>query len=102
LFLFSIAASAQTTAKVTGSVKDEQGKGLQSATVSLLRTKDSSLAKLAVSDQEGQYEMINIKPGKYFVSIALVGYAKTASASFDLGATDVSVPVLHFARLPGK
>ncbi|MDB5210457.1 MAG: hypothetical protein JWQ30_1284, partial [Sediminibacterium sp.] len=83
---------AQTTAKVTGSVKDEQGKGLQSATVSLLRAKDSSLAKLAVSDQEGQYELVNVKPGKYFVSIALVGYAKTGSAAFDLGATDVSVP----------
>ncbi len=84
---------AQTTAKVSGSVKDEQGKSLQSATVSLLRAKDSSLAKLAVSDQEGQYELVNVKPGKYFVSVALVGYAKTGSAAFDLGATDVSVPV---------
>lgn len=90
--LFSLAAFAQTAAKVTGAVKDEQGKGLQSATVSLLRVKDSSLAKLAVSDQEGQYELINIKPGKYFVSIALVGYAKTVSAAFDLGATDMAVP----------
>ena len=90
--LFSIAAMAQTTAKIDGVVKDEQGKALQSATVSLLRTKDSSLAKLAVSDQNGLFELVNIKPGKYFVSVALVGYTKAGSAAFDVSATDITVP----------
>jgi len=93
-FFFSIAATAQATAKITGSVKDEQGKALQSATISLLRSKDSSLAKLAVSAQDGQFEFINMKPGKYFVSVVLVGYAKASSTAFDYATMDISVPAI--------
>ncbi|MEO7531243.1 MAG: outer membrane beta-barrel family protein [Sediminibacterium sp.] len=92
--LFSILTLAQNVAKISGVVKDEQGKALQSATVSLLHTKDSSLAKLAVSDQNGRYEMNNSKPGKYFVSVVLVGYAKAGSNAFDLASTDIIVPAL--------
>jgi iron complex outermembrane receptor protein len=96
--LFSFAGMAQNTAKISGIVKDEQGKALQSATVSLLRAKDSSLAKLAVSGQDGQFEFINSKPGKYFVSVLLVGYAKGSSTSFDYAAADVSVPMISLRQ----
>jgi iron complex outermembrane receptor protein len=90
--LFSTLASAQANPKITGIVKDEQGKPLQSATVSLLRQKDSSLAKVAVTDATGQYELITGKPGKYIVSIVLVGYIKTVSPAFDLATADVNLP----------
>jgi iron complex outermembrane receptor protein len=90
--LFSTLASAQANPKITGIVKDEQGKPLQSATVSLLRQKDSSLAKVAVTDATGQYEFITGKPGKYIVSVVLVGYIKTVSPAFDLATADVNLP----------
>lgn len=94
VMLFSFAGMAQNGAKISGTVKDEQGKVLQSATVSLLRAKDSTLAKLAVSDQDGQFEFINSKPGKYFVSVLLVGYAKGYTAGFDYASADVLVPIV--------
>lgn len=92
--LFVLSASAQNTAKISGIIKDEQGKALQSATISLLRSKDSSLAKSAVSDQNGLYEFVNTKPGKYFISASLVGHAKINSAAFDIAQADVNVPAL--------
>ncbi|MES2003799.1 MAG: TonB-dependent receptor [Bacteroidota bacterium] len=95
LTLFAtIQLTAQSAAKLSGTVTDEKGNPLQSATVSLLRAKDSALAKLAVSDQKGLYELVNSKPGKYLVSIALVGYGKKFSAPFELNTADLSLPVI--------
>jgi iron complex outermembrane receptor protein len=90
----SLAAMAQSTVKIAGTVKDEQGNPVQSATVSLLRARDSGLVKVAITSAEGQYEFVNIKPGKYFTSVALVGFGKTGSAIFDAGSADISVPVI--------
>ncbi len=89
---FFLTASAQTSPRITGAVTDEQGKALQSATISLLKAKDSSLAKLAVSGADGQFEFINIKPGKYLVSVLLVGYTKGVSTVFEYGTADVAIP----------
>src|SRR4051812_44527505 len=94
LTMISLATIAQTSSRISGIVQDDQGKALQSATVSLLKAKDSSLVKAAVTDKSGQYEFINIKDGNYLVSISSVGYAKNHSKSFELNGTDVTVPSL--------
>jgi hypothetical protein len=62
--LTQLSAIAQTTVRIAGVVKDEQSNAIQSATVSLLRAKDSGLVKVAISGSDGQYELVNIKPGK--------------------------------------
>ncbi|MDB5252501.1 MAG: hypothetical protein JWP27_1670 [Flaviaesturariibacter sp.] len=90
-------AQAQTTARISGSVSDGDGKALQAVTVSLLRAKDSSLAKLAVTDKNGQYELVNIKAGKYFVSYTSVGFTKAFSAPVEVGETAIEVPVIKLA-----
>src|SRR5215217_219674 len=92
--LSSVFCMAQTTARISGSISDEQGKGLPSATVSLLKGKDSALVKVALTDKEGKYEFINIKEGKYLLSISSVGFKKSFSAPFDLAGNDVEVPVI--------
>ncbi len=82
---FSLCFSyAQTPAKISGKVVAENNKPLASATVSLLSSKDSSLAKTAVSNSLGIYTMGGIKPGAYFLSATSVEHTKTASASFTI------------------
>lgn len=93
-FVTATSFGQATTIRISGTVKDELGNAIQSATVSLLRAKDSSLAKIAVSGQDGLYEFVNIKPGKYFTSISLVGFVKHSSAIFDAGNADLSLPVI--------
>ncbi|GAB4091720.1 outer membrane beta-barrel protein [Flaviaesturariibacter terrae] len=89
-------AQAQGGAKVAGSVKDSDGKPLSGATVSLLHAKDSSLAKLAVTDNGGQYEFIGIKDGRYLVSVTSVGFGRAFSTAFDAsGAMDVPAIALQ-------
>ena len=81
--LVAFSATAQTESKISGVVKDEQGKAIQSATISLLKASDSSLVKVAVSNKDGKYEFNEIKAGQYFVSASSVGYAKAISKSVD-------------------
>lgn len=95
--IFLTAAVQAQTAKITGTVKDAEGKALPSVTVSLLRTKDSSLAKLAVSDKSGQYEFAAIKPGSYLISYTSVGYARAFAKSFELGEAPVEIPAITLA-----
>ena len=80
--LSSLAALAQSTGKISGIVKDEGGKGVPAATISLMEAASSSLVKTAVSDKDGKYEFVNIKGGNYLISVSSVGFAKTSSPSF--------------------
>jgi len=93
--LFSFITYAQN-GNITGSVKDPAMKGIHSATVSLLRLKDSSVAKFVATDRDGRYEFLDIADGKYFVSASNVGYAKITSAPFEVSPSNstINVPVL--------
>lgn len=92
LLLFSTVVAAQNGPVISGSLKDEQGKPLASATLSLLQRKDSALVKVAVSGEDGRFEFINIKAGNYLISTTLIGYQRSWSAPFTLGASDIVVP----------
>ena len=99
LFTFSIlsifSAHAQTTGRVTGIINDENGKPVLSATVSLLKAKDSALVKVAISDKSGLYEFMNIPEGSYLITATSVGFAKAASKTFNVvPGTTIEVPSL--------
>lgn len=96
LFMAAFAANAQNAVRIAGAVKDNEGKPAAAVTVSLLRAKDSSLAKLAVSDKNGQYEFVNIKEGKYLVAYSSVGFTKTYSKVFD-ASSNVDLPAVSLA-----
>jgi outer membrane receptor protein involved in Fe transport len=93
LFIFAIlfGASAQTKTNVSGFVQDEANKPLQSISVSLLKAKDSSLVKIAVTNKEGKYEFENIPEGTYLINASSVEYTKKFSPSFTLNGSTASV-----------
>lgn len=95
--LLSPAAFAQ---KISGSVKDQQGKGLEKTTVSLLRAKDSSVVKLTVSDNQGSYSF-QADAGKYLVNVSYVGYIPAYSKVFDLSSADVSLETITLLKSEG-
>ncbi len=75
---------AQNPSKITGQINDNNGKTISAATVLLQSAKDSSLIKTAVTDINGNYKIMLIKPGRYFVSSTVVGMQKARSAAFDV------------------
>lgn len=81
---FAFVGQAQTIAgKVNGAITASQ-KPVESASIGLLRAKDSAVVKLAVSDKQGRFEIENVKQGKYLVEVQSVGHAKYYSEIFDI------------------
>jgi hypothetical protein len=87
-------AMAQSLTKISGKVNDDQGKQLASATVSLLRSADSSLVKVAVADKNGFYEFINIKEGNYLLQFSSVGFGKVFSNPISASGSELEIPVV--------
>jgi iron complex outermembrane recepter protein len=101
-FSFALLTAATQAQKVSGLVKDQEGKGLDKSTVSLLRTKDSSVIKLAVTTNNGRFSF-SAEPGKYLVSASHVGYQPVFSAVFELSGTgEMSLPELSLAKATGN
>ncbi len=96
LAVLGLSFSAVQAQKVTGLVKDEQGKGLGQSTVSLLRSKDSSVVKLGVTGNDGKFSIQSVA-GSYRVSISHVGYTTQYSKVFELSA-DMSLPEMQMAK----
>ena len=94
-FLLAVLAGYTASAqKITGIVKDDQGKALSGANVTLHRAKDSTIAKIAATNASGRYDFISIQPGQYFVSTTFVSYSKKNSALFDINGDEITVPEL--------
>jgi hypothetical protein len=59
---------------ISGYVKDNKGRPINGATLSLLRTLDSSIIKLQISNEVGFFSYSSIDTGKYIVAASFVGY----------------------------
>src|SRR4051812_34556068 len=99
LSFFILSSQAQ---KITGLVKDQQGKALANSTISLLSAKDSAVVKLAVSNPDGLYSFTDIKAGNYIVSVSHVGYVPVFSPSFENTTPETKLPALQLTKLTGE
>ena len=93
----ALAQVAKPTAKITGTVLDEKGATMPFATVSLLKAKDSSLVKGALTNENGVYNIDRVNSGNYVVSVSVIGYTKLKSKAFVVNAADIVVPTLKLS-----
>jgi iron complex outermembrane receptor protein len=89
--LAGIAKAQNMPGNVTGSVNEESQKPIESATVSLLAAKDSSVIKSSVSDKSGKFELNNISEGRFLVSVSYIGHKKFFSRKFEISASNKSI-----------
>ena len=96
-------AALTNAQQISGNVKDEQGKALSGATVTLKKTKDSVLVKLSATNANGQYSFTGINAGHYFVAVSHIGHVTKNSPAFEVsGSGDVTVPELSLAKASGN
>ncbi|HEY0678272.1 MAG TPA: outer membrane beta-barrel family protein [Chitinophagaceae bacterium] len=88
---FSFNGFAQSQPASIKGLVDDGTKVIEAATISLLKSKDSSLAKVMVSDKAGKFEFDQVKAGKYLVMITAVGYGKTYSPTFEVNEGSASI-----------
>lgn len=101
LFVCLIQISAQNkTGKISGLVQDASNNPLSSVSVSLLKAKDSSLVKAAITGKNGKYEFESIAEGNYLILASAVGHAKNMSKGFAVTSSDNTVEVEAMQMTP--
>lgn len=81
---FGAAIFAQSGARVIGELRTSDNKAVAGATVSLVKESDSSLVKMAVSDETGKFELDAQGPGTYMLRITCIGFMLYRGPAFDL------------------
>jgi iron complex outermembrane receptor protein len=82
---FCVTSYAQDkTGKVSGMIKTGQEKTVVAATITLLKAKDSSIAKVSVAGKDGRYDFENVAYGRYLVSVTATEHAKSFSPVFEI------------------
>lgn len=98
LSTLSFVSQAQTkTGKLTGSVVDGNQKPAEAVTVSLLKAKDSSVAKILSTDKSGRYSFEDLATGQYLVMVTAVGHQKTYSQPIEVNGSAAQAPELKMA-----
>ncbi|HTQ26977.1 MAG TPA: outer membrane beta-barrel protein [Puia sp.] len=103
LFMSVILAATVQAQHITGMVKDNQGKILAGASLSLKKAKDSSVLKLGVTNNSGAYDFYGMPSGKYFVSVSHVGFSNGYSAVFEVeGTSKTNLPDILLSKATGN
>lgn len=86
IFLTAFTANAQSVSKgnISVTIKNESQSPIENATVELLKEKDSSLVKAAISNSSGFASFENIAFGKYLVRASSVNHVTKYTAPIDL------------------
>lgn len=102
VFLLSaFSLTAQNNARITGQVKDDKGNPLSKISVSLYRA-DSSFVKAEVSDEEGRYEFVGVKPASYFIMASAAGKQTTGTAVFTVKDGETATPATIAMKIADK
>ncbi|WP_301923964.1 TonB-dependent receptor [Ferruginibacter sp.] len=97
----SIASFAQSNGKISGTIKEGCNQQiLKGASISLLHSSDSSLAKASITDKDGNFFFENINQGIYFLTASYIGRKTVNSKSFVLSADKPTVVVEVLQLLP--
>jgi hypothetical protein len=78
------AAGAQVLGTVAGNVKDASGAVLPGVTVEVASPALIEKVRTAVTDGNGQYQIVNLPPGVYSVSFSLPGFATVKRDALDV------------------
>lgn len=83
-FLFSTAFASKETGNISGKVLGNDNEPLSFANVLLFSTKDSLLIKVEYTTDDGSFELANITPGSYWVTVTYVGLPDFNTNPFEL------------------
>lgn len=89
---FMIKGIAQTNETfVSGIAVDTKNIPVESATISLMKLKDSSIIKIAITDNTGKFSFSGIPYGTYYISISSINFNTIQSSIFLISENNKSV-----------
>jgi hypothetical protein len=99
LISFSFSSNAQTNSRISGKIiNGGDQKIIDAATISLLKSKDSTLVKLSLADKDGYFSFDNLKSGNYIIMASSIGHRKVYSNTVNFAeGTVATVETLQLA-----
>jgi len=90
--------------KITVKITDERQAALQGVTVSLLSGKDSSIAKITITEQDGNAYFEEVKAGNFFLQVTHASFKKYTSApvTIDEKNTVINLPAITLTAEAGE
>src|SRR4051794_32809262 len=85
-FLVALPVLALAQSSIAGVVRDTSGAVLPGVTVEIASDVLIEKARSAVTDSDGQYRIIDLRPGIYVVTFALEGFQSTRREGLELPA----------------
>src|SRR5688500_17303267 len=79
-------AAAQVNASITGVVRDTTGAVLPGVTVEAASPALIEKLRTAVSDDQGRFNIVNLRPGLYTVTFTLAGFSSFQREGIELSA----------------
>jgi len=95
-----LSSFAQTSGfGINGVVVGKDGNLLEGVTVTLMRSADSSVVKISITDKEGRYDLDKLAADKYFMGISAIGHESYNTAVIEISESNpvVSVPTINLA-----
>ncbi len=93
----SFALFAQT-GTIRGTLEDPQGGAAAFASVGLYATSDSNLVKAAASAENGQFQLVGVPAGRYFLRTSFVGFGELVRKEIELApGQDLDLGVMRFS-----
>jgi carboxypeptidase family protein len=83
LAVFAVSAFGQATTSVRGRITDPSGAAIPSAQVQLTRT-DTNFSRHVGANNEGSYELLQLPPGTYTLTVSAAGFATVERKDFAL------------------
>lgn len=105
LILSGVTVCSQPVNKgnISISIKNESQSAIENVTVELLNSKDSSLVKTAITNNNGLADFSGITNGKYIIRASAINFATNYSSPFDLsGEPVVEVPSIILSPQSAK
>ena len=83
-------ATAQTTATISGSVRDGTGALIPGASV-MAKNVETGITRTAMSDEQGRYQLLNLNVGRYEIEGSLSGFQTAVRSGIVLAVGDQTV-----------
>jgi iron complex outermembrane recepter protein len=99
ILVFTIASfnslfAGTVSASITGKVVNNEQKVLPKIVMTLWKENDSSSFKIAVTESNGQFELINIPSGNYWIESSGIGYKSDTTKVFEVAEKEVNLPTI--------
>ena len=102
LWQTSFALFAASEGSINGKILDADNEAAMYANVVLHLAKDSSMVKGAITNEDGDFQLLNIPFDKYFIEISYVGFENFNSEIFDFKTKEKKMPTISLKTIENE